>query len=55
MDRPSETLLVRLCRDGARKDWEQFHDLYHPLLYFWARRLLPPDEAADLVQDVFLL
>jgi RNA polymerase sigma-70 factor (ECF subfamily) len=36
-------------------DWERFHDLYSPLLYFWARRLVPPDEANDLVQDVELL
>ncbi len=55
MDSPSETLLVRLCRDGSQVDWERFHDLYNPLLYFWAQRLVPPDEASDLVQDVFLL
>jgi RNA polymerase sigma-70 factor (ECF subfamily) len=36
-------------------DWERFHDLYNPVLYFWARRLVPPDQADDLVQDVFLL
>jgi RNA polymerase sigma-70 factor (ECF subfamily) len=36
-------------------DWERFHDLYNPLLYFWARRLVSPHEADDLVQDVLLL
>jgi RNA polymerase sigma factor (sigma-70 family) len=36
-------------------DWERFHDLYNPLLYFWAQRLVRPDEAEDLVQDVLLL
>jgi RNA polymerase sigma-70 factor, ECF subfamily len=55
MDSSSEPLLARLCRDGSRMDWERFHDLYNPLLYFWARRLVPPDEVGDLVQDVFLL
>jgi RNA polymerase sigma-70 factor, ECF subfamily len=55
MDRPSEALLVRLCREGSRRDWERFYDLYNPLLYFWARKLVPVGEADDLVQDVLLL
>src|SRR5262249_59330546 len=41
-------------RDGSRQDWERFVDLYGPLLELWARRLLPPDDAADLIQDVLL-
>jgi RNA polymerase sigma-70 factor (ECF subfamily) len=54
MDQPPDSLLDRLRRDGSRQDWERFVDLYGPLLELWARRLLPPDEAADLTQDVLL-
>jgi RNA polymerase sigma-70 factor (ECF subfamily) len=50
-----ESLLDRLRRDGARRDWERFVDLYCPLLEFWARQLLRGDDAADLLQDVLLL
>lgn len=36
--------------------WEQFVDRYSPLLHYWARRLgLQIQDAADLVQDVFML
>jgi RNA polymerase sigma-70 factor (ECF subfamily) len=55
MDHSSDNLVDRLRRDGSPPDWEQFIDLYNPLLHFWARRLSRPDEAADLVQDVLLL
>ena len=54
MDQPPDSLLDRLRRDGSRQDWERFVDLYGPLLEFWARRLLPADDAADLIQDVLL-
>ena len=54
MDQPPDGLLDRLRRDGSRQDWERFVDLYGPLLEFWARRLHPPDDAADLTQDVLL-
>ena len=54
MDQPPDSLLDRLRRDGSRQDWERFVDLYGPLLELWARRLLPPDDAADLAQDVLL-
>jgi RNA polymerase sigma-70 factor (ECF subfamily) len=54
MDQPPDGLLDRLRRDGSRQDWERFVDLYGPLLELWARRLLPPDDAADLIQDVLL-
>jgi RNA polymerase sigma-70 factor (ECF subfamily) len=55
MDGPSNTLLVRLRRNRSQKDWERFYDLYNPLLQFWALKLTSPNEADDLVQDVFLL
>jgi DNA-directed RNA polymerase specialized sigma24 family protein len=54
MDRPPDSLVDRLRRDGSRQDWERFVDLYGPLLELWARRLLPPDDAADLSQEVLL-
>jgi RNA polymerase sigma-70 factor (ECF subfamily) len=54
MGQSPDSLLDRLRRDGSRQDWERFVDLYGPLLELWARRLLPPDDAADLVQDVLL-
>jgi RNA polymerase sigma-70 factor, ECF subfamily len=51
------SLLERLCRPADREAWDQFVDLYTPLLYHWARHRakLSAQEAADLVQDVFLL
>ncbi len=56
MDQPrEESLLDRLRCDGSRQDWERFVELYRPLLEFWARRLLPANEAIDLVQDVLVL
>jgi RNA polymerase sigma-70 factor (ECF subfamily) len=36
--------------------WERFIELYSPLLYHWGKRLgLQDSDAADLVQDVFVL
>jgi RNA polymerase sigma-70 factor (ECF subfamily) len=36
--------------------WSEFAELYTPLLYTWATRLgLQPSDAADLVQDVFVI
>src|SRR5262245_7082832 len=55
MDEHHEGLLERLRRYGSRADWERFVDLYGPLLDHWARRLCPPEEASDLVQDVLIL
>jgi RNA polymerase sigma-70 factor (ECF subfamily) len=50
------SLLERLREPGDRDAWDRFVRLYTPLLYHWAGRLgLAPDEAADLVQDVFVL
>src|SRR5262245_62781984 len=55
MDNHQDGLLERLRRGGSRADWDRFVDLYGPLLEHWARRLSPPQEAADLVQDVLIL
>jgi RNA polymerase sigma-70 factor (ECF subfamily) len=50
------TLLERLRRPDQPEAWKRFVDLYAPLLHFWASRLgLQDSEAADLVQDVFLV
>jgi RNA polymerase sigma-70 factor (ECF subfamily) len=49
------SLLLRLRRPGEQRAWEQFVDLYTPLLFHWSLRLgLKEADAADLVQDVFL-
>jgi RNA polymerase sigma-70 factor, ECF subfamily len=54
MDRTSQSLLERLRRFDDEASWARFTALYTPLLYSWARRLVDqPDDAADLVQDVF--
>jgi RNA polymerase sigma-70 factor, ECF subfamily len=51
----AQSLLVQMrqpCNPGA---WRRFVDLYSPLLYRWMRGVgLPPDDTADLTQDVFL-
>jgi RNA polymerase sigma-70 factor, ECF subfamily len=53
--------LLRRLRDtlqAARNAaaWAEFVELYTPLLYAWASRLrLQPSDAADLVQDVFVV
>lgn len=50
------SLLERLKQPRESGAWERFVQLYTPLLYFWARRLgLQESDAADLVQDVFVL
>src|SRR4051812_48757780 len=48
------SLLERLREMHAEEDWRRFVRLYTPLLLYWARRLCrPPDDPADLVQEVF--
>jgi RNA polymerase sigma-70 factor (ECF subfamily) len=55
MDTPA-SLLERLRQPAQDQAWARFVELYTPLIYSWARRLgLAPPEAADLVQDVFVL
>jgi RNA polymerase sigma-70 factor (ECF subfamily) len=51
---PLDSLLDRLRSEGSQQDWERFVDLYGPLLEHWARRLVRPDDAADLIQDVLV-
>jgi RNA polymerase sigma-70 factor, ECF subfamily len=55
MESTSSSLLLRLRRPGEQAAWRRFIDLYTPLLYYWACRMgLPSQDAADLVQDVFV-
>jgi RNA polymerase sigma-70 factor (ECF subfamily) len=50
----SITLLERLRSPGSSGAWDRFVELYTPLIFSWARKQgLQPDDAADLVQDVF--
>jgi len=54
MNRTSQSLLERVRQLDDEASWARFTALYTPLLYSWARRLgAQPDDAADLVQDVF--
>src|SRR5262249_23042723 len=51
----SLTLLERLRTPGDQEAWLRFARLYTPLLYYWCRRAgLQEQDAADLVQDVFV-
>jgi RNA polymerase sigma-70 factor (ECF subfamily) len=54
------SLLQRLRLAGAAERtaaaWQEFVELFTPLLYSWARRLgLQPSDSCDLVQDVFVI
>jgi RNA polymerase sigma-70 factor (ECF subfamily) len=52
----SISLLKRVRQPEDRQAWDRFVALYTPLLYSWACRLrLPEADAADLVQDVFVI
>lgn len=48
------SLLEKLRGPANQQAWQEFVDLYTPLLYQWARRAgLQDQDAADLLQDVF--
>jgi RNA polymerase sigma-70 factor (ECF subfamily) len=48
------SLLERLRQSPQRDAWEQFVEMYTPLLVAWTKRLGVDDhEAADLIQDIF--
>jgi len=52
----SVSLLERLRQPDQPQAWARFVELYTPLLLYWARqRGLQPEDAADLVQEVFLV
>src|SRR5262245_49637081 len=57
MNTTSVSLLERLRQQvDSDTNWKRFVRLYTPLLYHWAKKLdLPETDAADLVQDVFVL
>lgn len=52
----STTLLARLRDRADEAAWSRFVDFCTPLLYYWSRRFgLAPEEASELVQEVFLV
>jgi RNA polymerase sigma-70 factor (ECF subfamily) len=52
----SLSLLIRLRSPRDSQAWDQFVDLYTPLLFYWSRKAgLNSQDAADLVQDVLTL
>ena len=52
----SVSLLERLRQSNQTQAWERFVELYTPLLIYWSRRTgLQAQDAADLVQDIFVL
>lgn len=56
MHSTSGSLLERLRNPHEQDAWNRFADLYTPLLYYWLRRAgLPENDAADLVQEIFLV
>src|SRR5262249_24063125 len=56
MNTTSTSLLERLRQSGATEAWRRFVQRYTPLLFYWARGMgLPADAAADLVQDVLVV
>jgi RNA polymerase sigma-70 factor (ECF subfamily) len=56
MHTTSGSLLARLRNPHEQEAWNRFADLYTPLLYYWLRRLgLAENDAADLIQEVFLV
>ena len=47
------TELIRRVADGDRDAFARFYDAYAPLAYGVLRRILVPEEAAEVLQDVF--
>lgn len=54
-DRPStSSSLIQRVKQHDPDGWSRLVDLYGPLIYYWCRRSdLPPEDAADVAQDVF--
>ena len=49
-----QSLLVRLCQPSDERAWQEFMEIYEPLIYRLARRRGFQDaDAADLCQEVF--
>ena len=50
-----QTLLLRLAGGDDRQAWEQFVEIYAPLVFQFARRRgLQDSDAADVVQEVLI-
>jgi len=50
---PAGSELIRRMAAGDRDAFAGFYDAYAPLAFGVLRRMLPPDEAAETLQDVF--
>ncbi len=56
MENTPASLLERLRSPGEQQAWERFVLLYSPLLCYWVRKIgAPPNEVADLVQEIFTI
>lgn len=56
MHTTSASLLERLRLPKEQAAWSRFVELYTPLLFYWSRRVgLSDDDAADVVQEVFVV
>lgn len=56
MNSTSESLLVQLKTASDPEAWSRFVELYTPLVFYWGRKVgLQPQDASDLVQDVFTI
>lgn len=54
MDSTSISLLRRLQSSDTERAWEQFVELYAPLMDYWVRKIgIPRADEPDLVQAVF--
>ncbi|MFV0442401.1 MAG: RNA polymerase sigma factor [Planctomycetaceae bacterium] len=54
MNTTRASLLQRLRQQPQSADWEEFHAVYQPLLFrFCLSQGVPPNDVADIVQDVF--
>lgn len=50
----TSTSLISLIKNRDEEGWRCVTDLYSPLIYYWCRKSnMPPEDAADIVQDVF--
>ncbi len=46
--------LIALVKNKDEDGWRCITELYGPLIYYWCRKSrLPPEDSADIVQDVF--
>jgi RNA polymerase sigma factor (sigma-70 family) len=50
-----DVALLQRCRSGDREAWDEFCELYYPMISFvvaWPKWRFQPDEQVDVIQDV---